>query len=339
MPNRTHSPIFAALALSVPLLAQDPAPKPEPPKLTQQQVDVIVKQLADVEKAIEAQRGGNLASIIQKLRAATASERAALALYQDCEKLNADRKAITRDDKRAREEQVKKQAEKNKPPTAMEVKEDGDFGLAVRLQLRYLVLTLQAHETPDVEKILPDLNAYLQEVVSVSDKLRGRAGTYLAASLRAGGGGRGGRGGGGGNPFVPAFQLADYLESDNWSFGPVDFGDIWDKTILPYYRAKKKSDLGAQWDARISAEGGYKKGTISDAEYSLWLQNEVPNIKWQKLRDLFENGEKPVNALADMLALVRDNPGHPNSPKWLEEFRKLVVAATPADGTPPATAK
>lgn len=338
MTNRTQLGLLATLALSTPLLAQDPAPKPAPPTLTQQQVDTIVKQLADVEKAIAQQRGSNLGSIIAKLRTASSSDAAALALYQDCEKLIADRRAMTRDEKKTREEQVKKQAEKNKESTAKEVKEDGDFGLAVRLQIRYLILSLEAHEAKEIDKMLPELASYIQDVVSSSEKLRGRAGAYLAGSLRGGGGGggRGGRGGGGGgNPFVQAFQLGDYLDSEHWSLQPVDFGEMWEKTILPVYREKKKSELAAQWDARINAEGGYKKGTISDAEYSLWQQADVPDLKWDKLKDLFANGEKPVNAMAEMLAMIRDNPGHANSPKWLEEFKGLVVAATPTSA--PAT--
>ncbi|MBX7207374.1 MAG: hypothetical protein K1X78_03590 [Verrucomicrobiaceae bacterium] len=341
MNTRSHLHLAALLGLCVPLSAQDPAPKPAPPTLTQQQVDTIVKQLADVEKAIAQQRGANLGAIIQKLRAGTASDAAALSLYEDCEKLIADRRALTRDEKKTREEQVKKQAERNKESTAKEVKEDGDFGLAVRFQLRYLVLSLEAHEAKEIDKMLPELTSYIQDVVAASDKLRGRAGAYLAGSLRGGGGGGGGRGGrgggggGGGNPFVPAFQIGDYLDGQRWSLEPVDFGAMWEKTILPVFREKKKSELGAQWDARIAAEAGFKKGSISDAELSLWQQNEVPDIKWAKLQDLFANGDKPVNAMADMLAMIRDNPGHPNSPKWLEEFKRMVASATP--GAVPST--
>lgn len=335
MSNRTSFPLLLALSVVAPVFSQDPAPKPTPPKLTQQQVDMIVKQLADVEKAIATQRGGNLSSIIAKLKGGAGSDAAALALYEDCEKLNADRRALTRDEKKAREEQIKKQAERNKDNKSATVKEDGDFGTAVRLQIRYLIMTLEAKDTKEMEKMLPELNAYLGDVVANAEKLKGRAGNYLATGLRAGGGRRGGGGGGGGNPFVQAFQLDHYLENDSWSMDPLDFGDIYDKTILPIYREKKKAELGAQWDARMSNEAGYRKGAFAEAEYTLWQQSTLLDIKWLKLKDLYSNGDKPVNAMADMLAMIRENPGHPASPKWLEEFRGMVTAALPEGSAPP----
>ena len=334
MSNPTSLRLLAALALAFPFMAQDETPKPTAPVLTQKQLDVIVKQLAEVEKAIAAQRGSNLGAILQKLREGAASDAAALALYEDCEKLNADRKALTRDDKKAREDQIKRQSERNKENKAAVVKEDGDFGTTVRLQLRYLILSIQAADTKEIEKLIPELAAYVQDVVANAEKLKGRAGTYLASPL----GGGGGRRGGGNNPFVTAFQLEHYLDGGRWCMEPLDFGDIFEKAVFPIYRSKKKSELGAQWDARMSAEGSLKKGSISEDEHALWQQHELLDIKWLKLRDLYANGDKPVNALADMLAMIRDNPGHPNSPKWLDEFRDLVAAAVPGGSPAPAEA-
>lgn len=341
MTTRKSLSIALSLSLTMPALAgaQDAAETktaPAPPKLTQQQVDMIVKQLADVEKAIAAQRGGNLGTIIQKFRSASGSDAAALAFYEDCEKLNSDRRALTRDEKKNRDDQIKKQAEKNKDTKAATVKEDGDFGTAVRLQLHYLIMALEAKDTKDMEKMLPELSAYFQEVVANSEKLRGRAGAYLSTGLRAGGGGRrgGGGGGGNGNPFVQAYQLEHFLENPNWSMDPLDFADIYEKTIFPVYREKKKADLGAQWDARMNNEAGFRKGSTSEGEYALWQQGPLLDIKWEKLTDLFQNGDKPVNAMAEMLAMIRDNPSHPASTKWLEDFRKMVSSALPEGAAP-----
>ena len=342
MSNHISLSLLIALSIAAPTFGQEPERKPATPVLTQQQVDNIVKQLAELEKTIASQRSTNLGAILQKLRTAASSDAAALALYEDCEKLVADRKALTRDDKKAREDQIKRQADRNKNDKGAVVKEDGDFGTAVRLQLRYLILSLQAHETKDKEQLLPDILGYLQDVAASAEKLKGRAGAYLAGPLRTGGGGgrRGGGGGGqGNNPFVAAFQLDHYLENDNWSMEPLDFGNIYEKSVFPVYREKKKSELGTQWDARMNAEAVFKKGSISDAEYAIWQQTALLDTKWLKLKDLYANGDKPVIALADMLAMIRDNPGHPDSPRWLDEFRGLVAAAVPGTAaTPPATA-
>ena len=334
MSNRTRLSLLFAFSVTAPILAQDPAPKPAPPTLTQQQVDSIVKQLAEIEKEIAEKRGGNLSTIIQKLRSGAASDAAALALYEDCETLNAERRALTREDKKAREDQIKRQADRNKDNKVTVVKEEGDFSTAVRLQLRYLVLTLQAHEAKEMETLLPELAGYIQDVAANADKLKGRAGAYLGTPLRTGGGG-GRRGGAEGNPFVSAFQLDHYLDNPNWSLEPLQFGDIFEKAIFPIYREKKKSDLAAQWDARMNAEAAYRKGAISDAEYAIWQQTNLLDIKWRKLKDLYANGDKPVEAMAQMLTMIRENPAHPDSPKWLDEFRGIVAAAVPAgSGTP-----
>jgi hypothetical protein len=343
MSNHIPLSLLIALSIAAPAFGQEPERKPATPVLTQQQVDTIVKQLAELEKTIAAQRSTNLGAILQKLRTAATSDAAALALYEDCETLVADRRALTRDDKKAREDQIKRQADRNKNDKGAVVKEEGDFGTAVRLQLRYLILSLQAHETKDKEQLLPDILGYLQDVAASAEKLKGRAGAYLATPLRAGGGGgRRGPGGGGGqgnNPFVAAFQLEPYLDNPEWSMEPLDFGNIYEKSVFPTYREKKKSELGTQWDARMSAEAALRKGSISEAEFAIWQQTALLDIKWLKLKDVYANGDKPVNALADMLAMIRDNPGHPDSPKWLDEFRGLVAAAVPGSAaTPPATA-
>lgn len=342
MSNLTRFSLLFAFSVAAPAIAQDPSPKPAPPALTQQQVDSIVKQLADIEKEIAEKRGGNITTIIQKLRAGAASDAAALALYEDCETLNADRRALTRDDKKAREDQIKRQADRNKDNKATVVKEEGDFGTAVRLQLRYLALTLQAHETKDMETLLPELASYIQDVVANAEKLKGRAGAYLGAPLRAGGGAGGRRGGGqDGNPFIAAFQLDHYMDNNaKWSMEPLQFGDIFDKAVFPIYREKKKSELGTQWDARMSAEAGLRKGSVSDAEYAIWQQTALLDIKWRKLKDLYAHGDKPVDAMAQMLSMIRENPSHPASPDWLDEFRGIVAAAVPGTApTPPATAQ
>lgn len=293
---------------------------------------MILQQLKELEQVIARQRGDNLGAILQKLRTGASSDAAALALYAECEKIiNVDRKELTKEEERRREEDMKRQVDRNKE--TRDQKEEGDFGTAVRLQLQYLILALEAHETKEIEKLFPKLASYVQEVVANADKLKGRAGQYLAQSIRGGGGGgRGGRGGGGGggNPFVTAFQLDRYLENDRWSLGPVDFEQVWERAVLPYYREKDKENLAAQWDARINAESGFRKGSMSEQEFLLWQQNDLPAIKWERAKDIYANSYKPVNGMADMLRLIKEAPGHPDAPKWVEELRGLVAKAGPA---------
>lgn len=332
--HRILSLIAAGSLASFSPAQETPVPAPA---LTDQQVSVILQQLKELEATIARQRGENLGAILQKLRTGASSDAAALALFAECEKIiSVERKELTKEEERRREETMKREADRNKE--TKDQKEEGDFGAAVKLQLQYLILSLEAHETPEIKKMHPKLASYIQDLVANAEKLKGRAGDYLRDPLRqAGGGARGGRGGGGrGNPFVPAFQLERYLEMPNWSQVPVDFEQIWDKTVLPYYREKDKEDLGAQWDVRINAETAFRKGSMSEPEFLLWQQNELPAIKWERAKDIYANSYKPVDGMADMLRLIKEAPGHPDAPQWVRELRDLVAKTKPGAEQPPA---
>ena len=324
-----------ALATSPVARAQEAAPSTA---LTDQQVTTIMQQLKELEKAIEQQRGGSLAAIIQKIHAGAASDAAAMNLFQECEKILIERQDIDRGEARKREQAAERQNDR-RMETKDQGQEQGDFAAAVRLQLRNPALTLEAHESEDIEKMIPKLTAFVAEVVSSADKLKGRAGQFLSQAL--GGGGGGGRGGGGGgSPFVAALQIERYLDPEHWSNRPLDFGDQWEKTILPVVRAKKKSELAAQWDARVNNEAAYRKASQSEAEYALWGQNELPAIRWARARDLFTNSDKPLFGMRDMIEVIRSSPAHPDATGWLSELKNLVARNAPGaqsePGVPPA---
>jgi hypothetical protein len=329
-----------ALATSTVSRAQDAAPAAT---LTDQQVNTIMQQLKELEKTIEQQRGGSLASIIQKINAGAASDAAAMNFFEECEKVLIERQDIDRGEARKREQAAERQNERRTDTKKENGQDQGDFATAVRLQLRYLALTLEAHETKDIEKMVPKLTAFVGEVLSNAEKLKGRAGQFLAQAIGGGGGGGRGAGGGGGgerSPFVAALQIERYLDAEHWSHRPLDFGDQCDKTVFPILREKKKSELAAQWDARINNEAALRKVTQSEAEFALWGQNELPTIRWARARDLFANSDKPLFGMRDMIEVIRTSPGHADATSWLAELKNLVARNAPGaqsePGVPPA---
>lgn len=320
------------------------------PKLTPEQVNSITQQLKALETTIANQRAGNLTEILEKLRRGASSDAAALQLYtESVELVNVKRKELTDADKLARENQVKRQEDRNKETKE---REDGDFGRAVRLQLQYLILSLEAAEADradQIEKMLPKLQAYIQEAIESASKLKGRAAAYLRGTLtadddeedrednenrrRSPGSPDPQGGGGGNNPFIPAFQLERFLTCTKWAQGPIDFGDMWDLTILPLYREKKKSEIGAQWDARIKTELAFREGSMSKEEFELWQQYDLPELRWKRATDICNNGDQPVNGMADMLRLIKELPGHPDAPAWLSQLRSVVSSSAPPPDT------
>lgn len=203
------------------------------------------------------------------------------------------------------------------------VKDEGDFGFAVRLGLQYLVLTLEAHETKDEDfkNMAPKLQEYITALVASAPKLKGRASNYLNSSLS------------GANPIVDAFSLSRFLNRENWSTRPMDLGSMYQQTLLPIAKTEKPESLAGLWDARIANELTFKKENLFPAEYELWGQQELPTLRWQRASYLYQNSPTPVNALADMLKVIKEHPSHPDAPKWVEELRKLVSPAAPAQAS------
>jgi len=310
--------ITPLLCLTFPVLtlqAQTAAPAAT---LTPAQVEAITKQLKDLEKQIQDMRGSNLTMVMTKLRSAAASSAAALNFYLDCEKLvNVERKDLDKTEERQRKEQMERNAERRTDKKAEDL--DGDAGLATRLQIQYLLLTLEAHEAKpeDKEKLLPRLQAYIQEVVSSADKLKGRAGGQLRRDLSE-------------SPIVQAYQIGRFLDSEDWTTRPMDFAGMWSKFILPHFEKEKKDALAAQWDARISVETTMNKGRLPEPEFIIWGQQELPTLKWARANYLLQKGPSPVTALADMLNHIKAYPSHPDAPKWLEEMRQAVLTASGA---------
>ncbi len=284
--------------------------------LTPDQIDMLTKQLTEMEGQISKLRGDNLGQVLQKLRSAVSSNNAAMSLYIDCEKLvNVSRKDLDRDATRRMEERIDRSGDRR----AVNDKTDGDPALAVRLQLQYLILSLEANETKDRAVLIPKLQSYIQELLASADKLKGRAFNQVFGDLR-----------GGNNPVVAAFQLDRYLQVEKWTTNPADVRSMWNLTLLPWYQENKPDELTALWDQRITAEATLRKGSRSEAEYALWLQNELPALRWERAEYLVQNGTSPVNALADMLKLIKEFPGHADAPKWLEGLRTHLEAAKPA---------
>jgi hypothetical protein len=282
-------------------------------------VEAISKQLAEIEKQVQELRGSTLTTVMTKLRSAAASEAAALNFYLDCEKLvNVERKDLDKSEERQRKEQMERNAERRGDKKSEE--QDGDLGLAVKLHIEYLLLTLEAHETKeaDREKLLPKLQAFIQELLSKADKLKGRSGALLGRDVSGG-------------VIAQAYQIERFLEGkQGWTTRPTDIGGMYDLFILPQFKEQKADALAAQYDARITAEGTLKKGQLPEPEFQIWMQQELPELKWNRANYLLRNGPTPVNALKDMLDHIKAYPGHPNAPMWLAEMRQAVDPGTAA---------
>lgn len=340
-------PLFAGLVASA-VRAQTPAaPQPEPPLpviLTPAQTVHILKELEKAESLIGKGRGGLFGTALGKFREAMASDTAALALYLDCYRLeHFERKNLKQSDfmdwRNRNELRLK----------------DSDFKKGLLLQIEYLVLSIQAQDIDEDKKLAPlvaSLQAFLgKAITAVQGSTKHSASGAVGPKDAPGGKGGGRRGGGGGaggdivgvlrqavgeSEFANAYQLADYLNRKEWEYSPLDIDGIYQKIIFPYYLAEKSSELPAQWEARINAEMALRHAVLSETEYNLFVKDEMPRRQWEKNIYLVSHNVSAVNAMADLLKVIQNNPNHPDAVTWLKDFRELVKKVSePGPGTPP----
>ncbi len=309
----TAAPAFAQRAGGRP--EQPPVPQAPLPNvtLTPQQIELISKQLADLEKQIQDKRGSALSAVTQKLRSAVASDAAALNLLLESEKLvNVERKGLDKAEERQRKEQMDRNAERRTDKKVED--QDGDMGTAARLHIQYMILTLEARETKPEDRgnLLPKLAAYIQDVVANAEKLKGRSGQFLSRDV-------------GSSVIAQAYQIERFLQvGGDWASRPVDFASMWERFILPQVKAKNPETLAAQFDTRISAETALHKGMLPEPEFIIWGQQELPELKWDRANYLLRNGPAPLNAMKDMLDHIAAYQGHPDAPRWVAELRTAM---------------
>ena len=294
-------------------------PAVEKPKLTDQQVTSVLGQLKVLEADILTKRGTSLASIMAKLNDGMASDAAAQKLYTECELVvNSERKEESKAEARARAEQLERRLEGGKGK-GTDTTDEGDPALGIRLGLRYLVMTLEAHEAKeeDFKKMVPKLQTYIQDLVASAPKLKGRALTMINRVCNQG------------SPVVEAFQLDRYLEREGWSNNPTAIGGMYSETILKMAETDAKDSLPTLWDSRITADAAFRKENMTVPEHALWLQNELPALRWERATYLYEKGPSAINAMGDMLKNIKENPGHADAPKWVQQLRQLVNQSSP----------
>lgn len=330
---RTLLASLVVVSASLPLAAQDPAPasavQPEvKPLLTPEQKEKVLLQLEEIERAVLAQRGGNLGAIIQRLHLAAGTSGAALNLIEDCEKMIIDRQGGDRDDER-RLTQRMQQARKS--DGKKEEEKDGVETVGLRLALEYLALTLEASQTRDVSQMIPKLLTYHQKLLSNASKLKGATGNIVDTPVNMGGG-RGGRGVG---VVVEALRLQPFMPKHKWPLRPGSILETYSILILPVVRETRKQDLAATWDNALAGEATFQKERLAEGEYELWQKDAYPELRWQRARDIHQFGDNPVFGLAEMLKVIKDFSFHASAPEWIVTLRGLVDPAK-LDELPPA---
>ncbi len=245
---------------------------------------------------------------------AVVSDEAAMELYLNC----IDRVNFQEQQKKAADFREWKHKEADKLA-------DPGLPLALRHQLRWFILTLQAtSETANRAKLAAEAQEIVDAIFRDPEKLKNQEG-LLGQSVTA-------------TVFARAYDI-NHVKIENWPMSPVQLDTIYDEILLPPYRNPAHvADLRAGWIKRIQQEGAKvehwkgnfhedKKGAIATTpqspEYEKFLEFTQPKLQWDMEVDLFHNGDES-GASVRMLAHLEKHITHPSVRDWSDQFRLLL---------------
>jgi hypothetical protein len=294
----------------------------------------VLKSIADLEKLLTDGVSSNNARALRSLQEAAASPKATLEFYLEAKKaVDFDATGKPDADWRAWRDSNE---ETNKDPMNV---------AARQIQLRYLVLCLQATSGPPSEraetlkKVLPLLGSYLDDLAAKFPKLDSGQEIAVGSALDS--------------SFAKHLKLDLTMDRKaGWPSSAADVSGLYEQIILPYYRAAgDPQTLLAAWDKRIAHEtavlriptpgGGafnrFRRGDDRDAERerdkeasrledearNTFKEKRLPQLQWQKERDGLLYGSDRVAAYSKLTQLLRSHLDHPSARAWLDELKNL----------------
>ena len=289
--------------------------------------EILLENLERLRESADAKVDARFRVALAAYREAMTSNEAAMDLYLKCiEKLDFD-------------DQQKKYADfREWKRKEAELLSDAGFRLALRYQLRWLVLTLRASSE---KAVISDLAVEAQEIVDSvfldADKF-GAQGQTLGQPVTS-------------SIFARAYEIGN-IDKEDWPLSPVQLEQIYDQLILPPLRTSARVEwLRAAWIKRIQQEGikvekwsgngkGRKNGQANGdkaPDYERFAAETIPELQWQMELDLFHHGDEG-GAAKRMLAHIERHLGHRSSRDWGDQLKTLLKPkATPAPKAPPET--
>lgn len=237
---------------------------------------------------------------------------------------------------------------------------DPSFKVALRYQLSWLILSLQAaSEKANIPALTIEAQEIVDSIFRDAVKLAGVE-KELSQSVTS-------------TVFAKVYEISN-LGKAKWPMAPGQLEEFYNVLVFPPLRNPARiSTLRAAWTKRIQQEGikieaGWGGGNANhkpkskdkdkdkgkpnkgakpdfkigmapefkNPEYERFVIETLPDLKWQMEIDLFRSGDESTAAMR-MLALIEKYPTHKSAGKWLEEFRKLLKTAGPVTpGAEPA---
>lgn len=311
---KTHFTAILFL-LTAPFAIADP--------LSEADREALLERLEKIREDASSKVDARFRTAIAAYRSAMSSDNAALELYLKCEEM------VNFDEMKRKSGDFREWKRNNDERLS-----DADFKMALRQQLRWLVLTLEAaSEDPDRDKLAVEAAVILDSILSQAKDLSAHRGVLEQAVTSS--------------VFARAYEI-NSLKIENWPLSPVQIQPIYEQVLLPPLRRQDRlAALKASWDKRMIHEstiadqwsgkpGEEKKQGVRSPEYDKFVADTLPKLQWASEVDLFKAGDER-GAAVRMLAHIEKNITHPEAPKWAGDFTGLLQKepeANPPSGEP-----
>ena len=207
------------------------APAAYADSLTEADREALLEKLEAIRNEADSKVDARFRTAMAAFKSGMSSDDAAITLYLNCE------------------EMVNFQEMKKKSGDFREWKRDRsdklsdkDFKMALRQQLRWLVLTLEAaSEEPDLDRLGAEASTVLASIVSQAEDLSAHRNTLQQAVTSS--------------VFARAYDINN-LKVEKWPLAPMQLDAVYDQVILPpLRRSDRLPSLKAAWTRRMVQEG------------------------------------------------------------------------------------
>lgn len=198
-------------------------------------------------------------------------------------------------------------------------------GLALRLQLRWLILTLRAASPKaDRDQLLPSVQEIADIIVRDVERLRSQR-DILQQPVAS-------------SAFARAYEITG-VDVENWPMSPANIAEIYEKILLPPLRSPGQIEaLRAAWVRRIQGEIAIEQSSVGDdgggrknggggrsrtGNSQKFMAETLPELQWQMETDLFRNGDQQGAAMR-MLGHLEKYMGHKSARKWSDELKNIL---------------
>jgi len=201
------------------------------------------------------------------------------------------------------------------------------FQEAVQLHLRYLVLSLERGRTDEASRWVDPSLRYARELAGLLTDKNFRAAPGPARDLLF-------------KPqtdgvFTRWLRLGPLLPpGDQWEPVPGNLAGVLEKNVRIPWRAAGDPRLDTAWQLELETGAALADADSSERAAEDFNTRTAPTLLYRRATDRAATGQ-PNRAAADLLALARQHPGHPDFPTWAAALREMFQnkadsAASPA---------